>query len=78
MVWPLLTEVVILPVSGRNPLAGSSVVIRHCIANPRGPTASTAAWLSYTASLPASDLSTPLDVNGVTPPTSETEESRPL
>ena len=26
---------VIRPVSGRNPLAGSSVVIRHCSATPR-------------------------------------------
>ena len=32
--------VVILPVSGRNPLAGSSVVIRHCSAAPRRVTVS--------------------------------------
>ena len=30
----------ILPVSGRNPLAGSSVVIRHCRAAPRSTTLS--------------------------------------
>ena len=30
----------ILPVSGRNPLAGSSVVIRHCSAAPRSTTLS--------------------------------------
>ena len=32
--------VVIMPVSGRKPLAGSSVVIRHCSAAPRSTTVS--------------------------------------
>jgi hypothetical protein len=45
---------------------------------PASATASTAAWTAYTASLPASDTQEAVDVNGATPPTSETDEARPI
>ena len=45
---------------------------------PLSAQASTAAWTSFSASLPDSDSSEPLDVNASAPPVSETDEPRPL
>jgi len=41
---------------------------------PASATANTAAYVSYTGSLPVSETQEPLDVNKVTAPTSDTDE----
>jgi hypothetical protein len=41
---------------------------------PASATASTAAYVGFANSLPPNETDQPLGVNGVTPPTSETEE----
>jgi hypothetical protein len=41
---------------------------------PASATVSDAAYVSYTGSLPASETQEPLDVNKMTPPTSESDE----
>ncbi len=45
---------------------------------PASALVSARAFSSFAASLPPSDSKLPLDVNGVTPPTSETEEPQTL
>ena len=45
---------------------------------PASATASTSAYASFAGSLPKSDTQDPLDVNKVTPPTSETEEPQAI
>ena len=45
---------------------------------PLSAQASTAAWTSFSGSLPDSDSSEPLDVNASDPPVSDTEEPRPI
>jgi hypothetical protein len=45
---------------------------------PASATADTAAYVSYTASLPASETQEPLGVGKVAPPTSETGEPTPI
>jgi ABC-type glycerol-3-phosphate transport system substrate-binding protein len=45
---------------------------------PASAQANITAWAAYTASLPASDSAEPVDVNGATPPVSDTEEARPI
>jgi hypothetical protein len=52
------------------PVAGNEV--------PASAYASTDAFASYVASLAPSDTAEPLDVSKVVPPTSETEEPKPL
>ena len=53
------------------PVAGRAEV-------PASATASIAAWVSYTASLPASESAQPVEVNNAQPPTSETEPPKPI
>jgi hypothetical protein len=45
---------------------------------PASALASPAAFTSYVASLPASETAEPVDVNQAVPPTSETDEPRPI
>jgi hypothetical protein len=45
---------------------------------PASALVSARAYASFAASLPPSDSQVPLEVNGVTPPTSETEEPQML
>ena len=45
---------------------------------PASATASSRAYASFAASLPKSDTQDPLDVNKLTPPTSETEEPQAI
>ena len=53
------------------PVAGRAEV-------PASATASTAAWVNYTASLPASESGEPVEVNNAQPPTSESEAPKPI
>ncbi len=45
---------------------------------PASATVSTSAYASFAASLPKSETQDPLDVNKVTPPTSETESPQAI
>ncbi len=45
---------------------------------PASAQASTAAWTSYSAALPDSDMAESVDVNAATPPVSDTEEPRAI
>lgn len=65
----LLATVTLLAACGDNPedAAASSNQV------PASATASTMAWSQFAATLQNSDTQTPLEVNNVTPPTSESD-----
>lgn len=75
----VLASAAVLVACGDNPAAETPappVVDNNRV--PASALVSARAFSSFAASLAPSDRTVPLDVNGVTPPTSETEEPQTL
>ena len=71
----LLAAVTLLAACGDNPEDAGAASGNQV---PASATASTMAWTQFAASLRNSDSETPLDVNNVTPPVSETAPAQAI